>query len=122
MGGGRGGSLTKGADDLREIHSKLLKEYSTSADGKRLGVTGKNRTQHIYSENPAKEAKSMFKKFSGNNQVKKLASGKGFYVLFKGNSRVNYRPISNSDGSPSIDIHFADTDTTYKIHFLPNKQ
>ena len=121
MGGGQGGGLGGGLEDLNEIHAKLLKQYQTSADGKRIGVSSKNRTQHILSVNPEKAAQEMFKKFAGKSEIKKLNTGKGYYVLFKGKSRVNYRPKSSSDGSPSIDIHFADTHTTYKIHFLPNK-
>jgi len=121
MGGGQGGDLVSGPANLNEVHSKILKEYETSADGKRIGVDSKNRTQYVYSANPEKEAKAMFNKFAQTSQVKKLSNGKGFFVLFKGKSRVNFRPKSSSDGSPSIDIHFADTKTTYKIHFLPNK-
>lgn len=111
-----GGYASQGS--LAANIAKLAKSLSTDGSG-RLGSRGKNKVRLIVAKNPSKAAKEVFSALKVGGTESKLENGKGQKAVFKDGSRVVFRPVSSSDGSPAVEIIVTQPNrVSYKIHFV----
>ena len=102
--------------------AKLAQSLQTDKSG-RLGVKGKNKIRLIVAKDPPKAAKDVYSALKVGGIESKLDTGKGKQAVFKDDSRVVYRPVSSSDGSPVVEIFVSQPNgVSYKIHFVPRSK
>jgi len=122
MGAGHGGGYSESPSSgaaFRENIKDLAKKFPLDHDG-RFGKPGRGRAQVVVSGDPAATAKEFYKKLGAGGREQILPNGKGGITWFDDGSRVVYRPVSSSDGSPAVDITITGSDgDQYKIHFQP---
>lgn len=127
MGGGGGGGMfsgTKGnsvtsfSDNLPNLTSKYPLT-STGYFGVK-GQSGDSSIRNICSSNPRHDAKTFYSVASKGGQESPLPNGKGVMSKMSGGTRIVYRPISSSDGSPAVEITIIGPGNakTQKIHFV----
>lgn len=141
MGTGSGGNLFQGTlgsskslfhdeDAKNESFSivdnlvKLGSKFPVTKSGY-FGEKGKsknNSIRNIQSKDPVKTAKEFFIKSKiGINKIIQLPNNKGKMAVFPDGSRIVYREISSSDGTPVIEISVkthSDRFKSQKIHFV----
>lgn len=122
MGSGSGGGYTASSGNLAANIKDLSAKYALSPSGRfgKPGTSGKAR--YLAVENPGDVAKQFWNKLGKGGVISKIDGGKGYISVFPDGSRISYRPKSNSDGSPTIDInHKSPGSSYYKVHFVKDQ-
>lgn len=120
MGHASGGGYSS-PSTLAQNLSKLSKTYPSDKQG-RLGAKGRNKARLISTHNPSKTAESIYSSLKYGGKESRLPNGKGKLAIFPDGSRVIYRPVSSSDGSPVVEISISGPNgSSYKIHFIPKE-
>jgi hypothetical protein len=110
---------------LGENAASLKKSFKFNPNSGYFGDKGdspRSSVRHIASKNPLITAKEFYDKASYGGIEKKLDDGK-FKTVMKDGTTLVFREISNSDGTPAVEIFIQSSDKnggikTQKIHFV----
>ena len=111
---------------LGENAASLKSSFKFNPKSGYFGDKGKskdNAKRNIASDDPVATAKEFYDKATHGGIEKKLDNGKGLKTEMKDGTIITFREISNSDGSPAVDIKIESSNAnggiaSQRIHFV----
>ena len=108
----------KKAASVKDNYSKVAKKYNLNKFGS-FGEQGKN-CRVFKSKDPVNSSADFYKKISAGGTHSVLPNGKGVQTIFNDGSRVVYRVVTKTPGSPAVEIIITELGKVkkQKIHFI----
>lgn len=124
MGAGFHGGFgyTQGKKKIIEVNSKTLIEKYGMSNGY-FGKAGKN-VRVIESKDNYATAESFYNTISSGGCEYKLKNGHGVMTILPDGTRIVYRVVTKTQGSPAVEISISSSPKIkdQKIHFIKKEQ
>ena len=111
--------VSSGTSSINENVAKMQGKFAPNEHGN-FGVQGKN-TRVIKCDDPIKDSATFYDRIGKGGKLETIPGKEGTVTTLDDNSKITYRIITTTEGSPAVQINVKNVTTgikNQKIHFI----